>query len=173
MCGLILFSVLWGERDELDLRPQFSFQLLARLEPLDLLHQSVHVVDASVHGGKPNVRDVVDMPEPLDHPVADGPAGHIVESPVQQLALDLFRGPLERLAGNGPALAGPEHSSQDLLPVERLAPPVALDDVDHDAHRPFKRSEASEALRALPAAPDRIPVLGGPGIENLAVGATA
>src|SRR5437588_3502766 len=136
-------------RDQRDLRCQFGLELLAGFEPLDLLHQPIHIFDPAIHRGKPDVGDIVHPAKPFDDLIADLAAGHTRYAALSEVHLDLFGRRLEDRPGHRPALAGPHQADQDLRPVERLAAAVPLDHQDAGPLRALKGRKAPAASRPL------------------------
>src|SRR5690606_3772762 len=104
--------------------------------------------------------------------------GHVADPPARDVALadrlepvdDPLDARLDVLGLDRPLLQRGQHAGPQLALVERLAPPVALDDVRHHELRRLECREALLALQAL-APPAHLPAFAGePRIDDLRVG---
>src|SRR5262249_17327102 len=86
-----------------------------------------------------------------------------------EAVLDLVDRRLERRPGDVALLRRREQPAEQLLPVELLAAPVLLDDVDGRRLDPLVRREALVAAQALAAPADRPTGPGGARVDDLAV----
>src|SRR5205823_785336 len=84
--------------------------------------------------------------------------------------LDLLREYRDRVLVDRPPLARLAYPADDLRPAERLGHPAAL---DHREDGLFDRREPLATLRAGPAAPDQLAVVGLPGVDHPRVGVPA
>ena len=107
------------------------------------------------------------------------------DDPAQLLAADLFLGALVELSldldddvvdgldADRPLLARLQDRPAELLPVEGLAPPVALDHVRQDVLDVFVGRVPAVALEAFAPAPDELSVAAHPRVDHPILGVTA
>ena len=131
----------------------------------DLAPEVVDALEALVDAGEPQVGDLVDHPEVLEHRQT-----HLLRrglpALVTQLVLDLTGDDVELLLGHRTVLGGRPQPVDQLAPVERLAQARALDHDQRDLVDPLEGGVAVPAAGAFPAAPDGGPVLGHPRVHD-------
>src|SRR6185503_6120624 len=127
-------------------------------EPLHLVHELGDVLELPVHGGEAHVGHLVELLEMLHHHLAQLLGGDLLLRPLVQLGLDLGHHVVHRLHAHRALLAGLEDGPAELLPVEGLAPVVALDHVGQHVLDVLVGRIAAVALEALAAAADELAV---------------
>src|SRR5438477_5000165 len=146
-----------------------------RLEALELGLEVREILEAPVNARKEQCRHAVEPHEPAQHPLADPFRFDLPPTPAR-LARDPV-GELLQVADLDRALVRcAEHSADELVAVELLAPAVALAHHEHRAFDPLIGREALLAARALAPAANGVARLGEAGIHHarrfeLAVGA--
>src|SRR5437867_249021 len=121
----------------------------------------------AVDRGEPDVRDLIQLVEGLHHALADLARFHLVEALAEKIRLQPVDDRVKPLGRDGALLARPQEPVQDLLAAERLPPAVLL---DHEERRRLDcliGREPPLALETLAAAADRLPLLGGAGVDHL------
>src|SRR6476659_7408632 len=136
------------------------------VERIDLALQVLQVIEALVDAGEPDVGDLVELAELVLGERPDPGRVHLGRAFGAQLGLDLVGGTLGgiiRARATGQRLA---EAGGELLAVELLAGPVALD--DHEAGRldPLVGREPGGAGGALAAPADRGRIVEIPGVDD-------
>src|SRR5579862_2273659 len=136
---------------------------------LQLAHELVDVLELAVHRRESHVRHVID-PFQLPHDeIADLGRFYFPVVVLVQLDFDPVDDVLDRLQRHGPLLARRQQPALDLLPVENVAPPVLLDDVEGDLLDLLIRREPFFARQTFPAPPHGCAGVGRARIDDLVV----
>ena len=111
-------------------RARFSLlrRAVLREQRVHLALEVLEVLEALVDGREPDVGDVVERAELVHRQRADPGAGHLGRARRAELRLDLVRGALGRIVGDGAPGQRLGQAGRQLVPVELLAGAVALDD---------------------------------------------
>src|SRR3954454_5932738 len=99
-----------------------------RVKGVDLPLQVLQVVEALIHAGEADVRDLVELPQLLLGKTAHVSRRHFRHALRPQLGLDLIRRLLGGIGAHGPPRQRLAEARGELLPVELLASTIALDD---------------------------------------------
>src|SRR5207245_8141251 len=142
----------------------------ARAEDLfDLALDLLEVHELAVHGREADVRDLVEVAQAIHHHLADLAAGDLDPARAPQFGLDVVDDRPQALGGDVALLGRLLQAGEELLGVEVLAAPVLLGDVERHRLDALIRGEALPALQAFTPAADRLPGLGGSGVDHLQV----
>lgn len=155
--NLVLSGSMWNDRKQENLGRELSLELLAGLEGLNLLHEPIYVFQAAIDRCEPDVRDVVNLAQALDYPVADLPAGDRFYPGVEDRPLDILGDRLEDHPVQRTSLARLQDSYEDFAPVKRLAAAVPLDNIDDRPFSPLERGKTAVATGALAPSPNASP----------------
>src|SRR5438105_10235953 len=116
----------------------------------------LRVLERAVDGRKPDVRNLVELAQPLHRHLTDEPARHLQLVLVTQLVLDVVDHHLQARRRDVALLGADEQAAKQLLPVELLAPAILLDNVEHGCIDTLIRGEPLGAAQALAAAANRL-----------------
>jgi len=133
---------------------------------LNFLAELTHVAEIAINGGEPHVGNLVDLSQLLQDEFANPFGGDLLLHEVLQSPFDLLGNSLQRSQGDSSPLASPEQTFDDLLRIELLACPVALDHLDGDLLDVLERRETPTARTAFATTPDRRTLLRGSRVDN-------
>ena len=136
---------------------------------LQLVHELVHVAEGSIDRREAHVGDRVERVQLAHDRLADHAAGDLALAALLHLALDAVGHRLDGVRRDRSLLARAQQAVHDLLPVERLAPPVLLDHQRQRVVDPLVGGEAPAAALAVPPAPDDVAFLPEPRVDDPAV----
>src|SRR5215469_8534134 len=136
----------------------------------DFLLEVVERLKSPVDRGKPEVGDLVEIAKRPEDRQPHLVGRHLGQPARPDRLLDPLGEHRELVLVNRPALAGPLHAPDDLVPGKRLGHPAALGDHQDDR---LLRGEPPSALRAGPPPAYRGAVVGYPAVDNPAVRVTA
>src|SRR5512138_590095 len=95
---------------------------------LELAEEFVHVLELAIDRREADVRDLVELAEPVHDSRSDFTRGHLALLRVVKLCLDLIHDRVELRGRHGPLLAGLDQSGAEFLPIEVFPAAVLLDD---------------------------------------------
>src|SRR5579875_1307606 len=136
----------------------------------DLRFKIFQGLEPSIHRGKPQIGDVVQLPQGTEDGQADLLAGDLAAPGRPQLVLHPLGEERQRILADRSALTRLPHPGDHLGAGERLDDPRPLD------HRQCGRlhgGEAPTAFRTRPAPPNRRAIVGHPAVHHPAVRVTA
>ena len=142
---------------------------LAIQQLIQLIHKRIDILELPVHRREADVGHLVQVPEALHDQLPDAGGADLPPQLVLELLLDLVGGPLQQGEGDRPLLAGLEHAAQELAPVKGLPGAALLDDHQGEHLHGLVGGEAILAFQALPPPADAGAVVGGAGVDDLAV----
>lgn len=114
------------------------------------------VAELPVNTGKTHIRDLVHFAEFAENHFADFERTDLFFHAVVELLFHKLDNALHLLKGHGAFLTSSQDSCRDLLPVERFALAVALDDHNGNFLDDFEGGESVPALETLTASPNGI-----------------
>src|ERR1043165_681860 len=123
---------------------------------LQLLHELSHVLELQIDGGEADVGDLVEFLQAAHDHLADLRRRALALRRLLHVLLDGVDDAVELRGRDGPLLAGPKESGHHLVAVERLAPPVLLDDHVGDFVNALVGRDPPLTFQALAAAADGI-----------------
>src|SRR3990172_2640670 len=130
-----------------------------RVERVDLALEVLEILEALVHGRETDVGDLIERAKLLHGQLPHPRAGDLGDAAAAQLGLDLVGRLLGRRIGHGAAGQRLAQAGRQLVTIELLAAPVTLGDDEARRLGPLVRREPDAADGALPAPPDRAPVV--------------
>src|SRR4029077_11261309 len=131
------------------------------------------VLELTVDRREPHVGHRVQALEVVHNHPAELLAAELFLGPLVQLGLDLDADVVDGLHADRPLLARLQDGAAELLAVEGLAAPVALDHVRQHVLDVFVGRVPAVALETLTAAPDELPVPAHPRVDNPILRVTA
>src|SRR5579863_539787 len=136
----------------------------------DGLLEVVERLEAPVHGGEPEVGDLVEVTKRPEDGQPDLVGRHLGQAARPDRLLHPLGEHSELVLVDRPALAGPLHAPDDLVSGKRLGHPAALGNHEDDR---LLSGKPPPALRAGPPPAYRGAVVGHPAVDNPAVRVTA
>ena len=127
-------------------------------------------LESPVDRGESQVGDLVEVTQRPQDGQAHLMRGDLPAAAAPDRVLDPLGQDRELVLADRPALAGPPDAADDLVPVERLGDAAALGHHEDDR---LLGGEPPAARRARPPTADRRAVLGGPAVDDPAVGMLA
>src|SRR5947209_3060430 len=121
-------------------------------ERLQLLHELGHVLELQIDRREADVGDLVEFLESAHDHLADLRGGPLALRRLLHVLLDGVDDAIELGRRDGPLLAGAQEARHHLVAVERLAPPILLDDHVGDFVNALVGRKAPLAAQALAAA---------------------
>ena len=142
-----------------------------RAQRLDLAFEIVRRGERPVHGRESQIGDLVEIAQRTKDRQTHLVAGHFRLNPwrARRLRPAAPAGSGRRRRPVAP-LAGPAHSLDHLLAAERLGDAAALDDREHGG---LHGGEPATTLRARPATPNRLTLVGFSGVDDPGIGVAA
>src|SRR5215510_12815321 len=168
--GWSVGSLGFGERAGLG---GAGFRLVVALEPLDLLDELADVLELAVDRGEPDVGDGIQALEVIHHHTPELLAADFLLGALVQLGLDVDDDVVDGLDADRALLARLQDRAAELLAVEGLAAPVALDHVRQHVLDVLVGRVAAVAFETLTAAPDELPVPAYPRVDDPILRVTA
>src|SRR5436190_6150521 len=173
VCADVMGRPLWTDR-RLTLwiaglvpRPVGGWQEEPRF-PLEVADLGEALVDA----GEPQVGDLVELTQPLQHRLTDLLGAGLAAARSDRF-LELGRQLLHLLDGDRPVLGRRLHAGHDLGPIERLPVARTFDHRQAGFFHALEGGEAPAARQALPSPADGTAVVGEPRVDDLVVEARA
>src|SRR5579864_4236218 len=140
----------------------------ARLaQPLDLVVESLDVLELAVDGGEADIGHLIEVPQLFHHQLADRARAHFAISEAAHGVDDAAHGFIELLTRHRAFLQRLLHPRAQLRLIEGLARGIALDDHGHEELGGLEGREALAAFQALTPPPDLPSLAGEPRVVDL------
>src|SRR5260221_425762 len=120
-------------------------------QAIQLLAHRLNIRVRAIDAREADISDVIQPAQAFHHHLADDPRRNLDLPHLVQFLLDLVHDGFELAHGDRPLLARAAQTVHELVALEGLTPPVALDHRELREHHPLDGAEALEA--ALAAAP--------------------
>src|SRR5262249_45861976 len=140
--------------------------LVAALQALHLFDELADVFELPVDRRESHVGDRIEPLQVLHDDPSELLAAYLFLGPLVELSLDVHDDVVDGLDSYRSLLARVEDRAAELLSIERLAPPVALDHVGQDVLDVLVGRVAPVALEALAAAPDELALAPYPRVDD-------
>lgn len=142
-------------------------------EEQDLAFEVGQLAEVLVDAGKPQVGDLVELAETVEHLQTDPLTRQRVDPFESEAILYRYRERLELALVDRPVLGRSTESTENLRAIERDPVARALHYVQDNFFETLERGEASSAHQALPAATDGGAVVSRPRVDDLVIVLTA
>src|SRR5688572_9389986 len=150
--------------------------LLFHCRALDFLYrvlEIVHALEAAIDRGEAYVGDLVELAQLAHHHAAEAPRVHLALAQRQHILRDGRYGLVHHLRRHRPLVQRPHEAGAELVEVELGTAAVLLHHLRHPQLDRLVGGEALAAGRALAPAPDAVPFVAHPRVDDLRVGGRA
>src|SRR5262245_43966390 len=147
-------------------RSRWRFLLAFLDQSLHLVHELRDVLELPIDRGEADVGHLVELLQMLHDQIAQLEGRDLLLRPLVQPRLDVGDDVVHGLHAYGSLLTRLQNGAAELLAVEGLAPPIALDDAREHVLDVLVRGVAAVALEAGAPAPDELPLTADAGIDH-------